>query len=329
MIEVKNMQSQKGIALIDMAIAVIVTGLIISMAILGFSKVMQFSYEKRTLADIERVADAISIYAQKHMRVPCPADPANADIPPFGAERGSGSAGRNFGSCASAANAVGIIPFATLGLPRRYAQDRYGNYLTYRVSPVSADQPALAVGKPINQWCMTNPYWNNGSGDYVALEKAAFCCGTLEVGQTPATVEDVDIFGSRNVSILNRAVARSGGDPSEYKDSTQVPATLLELANDVPPMFPAYVIVSHGQNGLGAYSKDGGIRNLSGMNTTERRAERENADDDRIFYASDRNMSASVTTGINLSRRLIDDIVFWQTPGQVLNRVGGISCARP
>ena len=59
-------------------------------------------------------------------------------------------------------------------------------------------------------------------------------------------------------------------------------------------------------------------------------AEAENADGDITFFAPDRMANNPTAAGEqSLFRPDIDDIVFWQTPFQVLGRVGGVSCSSP
>ncbi len=360
-------QKEKGFTLIELAIAMVIVALLVSFATVAFSGLLRRGFEDKTFDGMEIVADAIAVYAQRHMRVPCPADPtgvAGGSTEPFGAERGSGAAGNVFGTCRTIADAEGIIPFATLGLPQKLAKDRFGNFITYRVSVSSAEEPVISSARPINNWCMTRPYWNvfyddnfDGSNDasdnngnldagetrYPNLAKAAFCCGTWGAGGLPDVSGDVQIQGSfgalPNLSrLVNDAVTGTaiGATVDEYRDSTAAPPTYAELANpvggggidfSVPPMFPAYILVSHGQNGAGAYDSQSGVRpSTAGMTAQEI----ENVDSDVNYFASDRTSPVN-PGGANptLFRPDIDDIVFWEMPSQVLGRIGGVSCTRP
>ncbi len=358
----KEIEKQKGFTLVEMAIGMVIIGLLVSFAAVAFSSILNRNAEKKTFENMEVIADAISIYAQKHMRVPCPADPtgvagATANGEPFGAEIRSGGAGSVSGLCNTIADAEGIIPFATLGIPQNLVKDKFGNYITYRVSVTSALRPSVAAGFPINSWCMTRPYWNQWFDDnydgvldatdndnnidageefYVSRVKAAFCCGTWGAGATAGVAGDVDIQGSFNASLpnLSRGVG-TGGDVLEYRTAVNAPPTRAELINPgiagfadstVPPLFPAYVLVSHGQNGDGAFSSETGIRNIAGIANPEL----ENVNNDVTFFAPDRLASTAPGAGFtSLFRVNIDDIVFWATPSQVMGRIGGVSCSAP
>ena len=347
----KKQEAQKGFTLVEVAIALIIISLLVGFASVAFSGLLRRGHEKNTFKDMEIIADAITVYAQKHMRVPCPADPGNAGPEPFGAERGSGANGDIFGQCNTVALAEGILPFATLGLPQRLARDRFGNFITYRASVTSALRPADAITFDINNWCMTRPYWYTDDNIYANPAKAAFCCGTWVGDQPPGTSigtsGDVIIEGSfaplPNLSRNNRDFF--GGDEDEEYISTDttvdaVPSYDKLLGTGIagyvagtsstsPPRFPAYILISHGENGLGAFTGNGAGR-IAIPAGADFDAERENADGDVTFYTSDRLASQSPGgAGQDLFRPNIDDIIFWQTPTQIMGRIGGVSCIHP
>ncbi len=352
MIETVENKNTQGFTLVEMAIGLAITGLILSFAAIAFSSAIKFNHDKATFEKMERIADAISIYAQSHMRVPCPAEPNRTPTgnENYGTEinaRQSSTAPNRFegfGRCDTIADAEGIVPFATLGLPVDAAKDEFGNFFTYRVSVTSALYPDVASTQPINKWCMTAPRWyadtnNDSTSDtYISPAKAAFCCGTwIRPPLTPAvrqTDGDIEIRGSFGLlpglnrkSAVQGGVDGQGGAFAEYRTTATVPPTLGDLSNSRPPAFPAYILVSHGANGLGAYVDDTNVRSpVPAANV----AEVENADGDNVFYATDR-MAPTVPTGANipLTKNDIDDLVFWETPSQVLGRLGRVSCARP
>ena len=349
-IMIDNLNKQSGFTLVEMAIGMVVVGLLVGFATIGFSSALRFGFEKKTFADMEVVANAIAVYAQKHMRVPCPADPtgvtgATAGGEPLGTERGSVD-GTLFGQCNTLATAEGAIPFATLGLPQRYARDRFGNLLTYKVSITSALRPTDTSGDTVllNNWCRTEPHWyadtnDDGTTDAdVARAKAAFCCGVFITPGLSGRVGmsgDVIIEGSFGALPNLSRTFGAGGFGLEYSVPTSPPPNRQALVDPglpsgsptptVPPSFPAYVIISHGQNGENAYISETGLRPPAIGSV----AERENADGDVIIKTTDRLNPNDPGAANRLYRTDIDDIVFWQTPAQVLSRIGGLSCGRP
>ncbi len=329
---IKKIQTQKGFTLIEMAIAMIIVSLLVAFASVAFSGMLRRGYEKNTFKDMEIIADAIAIYSQKHMRIPCPAAP-DGD----GTERNS-AGGTIFGQCRTVADSEGTVPYATLGLPQHLTRDRFGNFITYRVSLTSAQRPteSTTAGRLFNNWCMTRPYWhadtgNDGTTDtYTNLAKAAFCRGTWNPEGVAAGLAgpagDISIQGSFGaLPNTNRQTAGSGGVIGEYRPSTSNPPPYASLLNTVPPSFVAYTLVSHGQNGAGAYTGIGTNKSAGAVG-----AEAENANSDMIYNVSDRlASSAPGAGGIDLFRPDIDDIIYWQTPTQIMGRLGGMSCSHP
>lgn len=346
---IKNKETQKGFTLIEMTIAMLILSLLVAFATVAFSSLLRRNFEKKTFADMEVIADAMAVYAQKHMRVPCPADPTGAGPENFGMERGSN--GNVFGQCDTIALSVGMLPFATLGLPQKMTLDRFGNMLTYHVSTTSSLPPVVAATQEINQWCMTRPYWHADvdfdgiTDDFVNPAKAAFCCGTWGVAPWPdGTDGDVEIRGAYDQPLpnLSRQVddgsTSVGANSAEYIDpGLNTPPSYAQLDGSVlgagytstaPPMFPAYVLVSHGQNGGGAYQTSSGVRGpVAGLSVPEI----ENTNDDTVYFASDRvsPLNPVGAGATRLDRQEIDDIVFWESPSQILGRIGGISCSSP
>lgn len=328
----KGNNHQDGFTLIEMAVTVALIGFLMSAAFVTIAAMLAKKSELSTLKRMELIADAISVYAQHNMRVPCPANPAGAGPEPFGAEWGSGAAGTNYGDCMAVPNAVqreGIVPYFTLGIPAEYVRDEWGNFFTYRVSPVVTNTPldpnmsTTATGV----WCLTRPVWHDGAR-HINLPKAQFCCGTAVPNRTDWDT-DVIMRGPHNIDIMPaRQLADEGGDNADYKNPNPGPVTDPDdLADRFTPLFPAYVLVSHGQNGFGAFNGIGAARMPGGAGS-----EAENGNGDNLFFVTDRlsPVAPSATGGgPDLYRRDLDDIVFWQSQAQVMSRLGETSCARP
>ena len=343
--KIKNNQIVNGFTLIEMVVVIIILGVMVSFTVSMFSGVLGRYYDKNTFSNIDKIADAIAVYAERNMRVPCPADPIGVSKKtkqgePFGTEVGSGPDGTEVGNCPTIKQAEGIVPFITLGIPLNLVKDGYGNFITYRASVTSAVRPGKLKNLPINNWCMTRPHWYKDtdldgiSETYVSLEKAAFCCGTWGAGETDGVEGDVVIKNSAGPTPYLTRSAMHGGLQKEYRKYTQTPPTYQELVGSrilgiqknkytVIPTFPAYVLVSHGQNAEGIFNSQNGKRYTRGI----KKAEFENANGDTIFLASNR-MEANAHKNENFVG-YIDDIVFWETPAHILSRFGGMSCNKP
>lgn len=133
---------EAGFLLLVAGIVMIAAGIfIIALISQGISNLRE-SRELETEKRMDVVSRALSAYAQRHNRIPCPANPDIADTDePFGAERGSGADGLEYGDCSDPDDQEGIVPFLTLGIDASYGRDAWNNFLTYAVNPAFTIDP--------------------------------------------------------------------------------------------------------------------------------------------------------------------------------------------
>ena len=124
------MKQSSGFSLIELAMAVLIIGLLLAGALLPLSS----QVETRNIAETQRAMDAIKEaiigFAQANGRLPCPADGTiKAGMTNAGLELWSGTTctGNVF---------YGAVPWSTLGVPET---DGWGRRFSYYVSPIFAD----------------------------------------------------------------------------------------------------------------------------------------------------------------------------------------------
>jgi hypothetical protein len=259
----------------------------------------------------------VAAYAQRMNSLPCPADPA------------VNSMSREFGFARSACNnytAEGIVPFRTLNLAERDARDGWGRLMTWRISPVLANTTS---GNQIFMRCRRFPWFEGntpGSGHVVNVYpgKARFCCPP-EDGDFPPAI-DLRVFASAADIPKETTVDKIGrkADPSFYGDINQaVNVGAMGALAPIPPeagneeVF-AVAIISHGQNGIGAYLANGTGARLTGAVGADERA---NIDGDRDIVSHPVN----ATAGPNY----FDDIVTWRTQLGLMGELNNASCFMP
>lgn len=259
----------------------------------------------------------LAAYAQRTNSLPCPADPA--------VDPGSRNFGFARGTC-GIDTATGLIPFRTLNLSEHDARDGWSRFMTYKISPVLAN---TASGNHIFMRCRRFP-WFDGNPPDVAHpsnlypQKARFCCPPDDGGFPPAT--DLKVFSSAAAIPAGITINKTGrkAEPSYYDDINKpvnigpqgslapVPA---EAGNE--ELF-AVAIVSHGQNGVGAWLANGTNDRLSGP---------VNADE-----------AVNIEGGLNVVSRPIDathgpeyfdDIVVWRTQVTLIGELNNASCYAP
>lgn len=206
-----------------------------------------------TLANLAKVEAALGAFVMQNKRLPCPASGLNIDSQAntvVGVERRLTFLLSNvtwevcqvMGPTNTSSDTVkgeikdkqyqtyGVVPWRTLGLKRTDALDGWGNLLTYRVSPdlVKSNSMDLSSCRP------------NGGGPLASSGNEVGRCKTFNGPDS------------------------GGTDPGLY---TQGKGLKVVGSNSVVLMTPegsvstnngaAYVVISHGENGAGAFSAQG------------------------------------------------------------------------
>jgi prepilin-type N-terminal cleavage/methylation domain-containing protein len=320
-----------GFTLIETAIAIVVLGLISVAAINLHERANQQRTMQTTYDHMDEIVQALSVYAETAGRIPCPAAPADSTST-YGWERGVAPAditvgtGRfPMGTCAADGSREGIIPFMTLGLSEKTARDGWGRFFTYSVSPVFAqrnDQAATAADMGVIHGRCRHTGWVNRFDNFNRnAVKARFCCADQRLttydwnndlviqltaaGNVISPQRDSVLSGHYNQMTASTTETSPGGDVYPVIDDSRIEA-------------PAFALVSHGPNGLGAYLVNG----TDGRNSYPTSAnEVENTNNDRIFV--DRDISMGAGAGY------YDDIVRWMTQDGILAAHGALSCQYP
>ena len=281
----------RGYTLIELAVVIAITGVIMVMAA-GFAlPLMETARRIETEEKMARVARALAFYVVRNDRLPCPGAPDRGGAnPPFGYERGSGAAGVTVpANCGAAAgDRVGIVPFATIGLTEGDITDGYGNPFTYAVSPaftLDTGNAALTV----HPRCRTRDWFyadGAAAGSLIPRNptKARYCCP----GENPhAPATDIIVRDSAGNSVLSfareanesAAVSTSGLAYETADQPFALDANVFVPLND-RPVAVNYALISHGNNGLGAYILNGGGQQAAPPAGT---LENENSNGDNIF----------------------------------------------
>ena len=306
--------SERGFTLIEMAVFLVIAGVMLAGAIQMIAPYAEQARLKATKANMERVIDVLAGYAHRNNRLPCPGEPdQGVSSQPFGAERDSGANGDQMGSCSTGA-AEGIVPFLTLGLTEAEVRDGWGNFLTYRISPVftldpgEATRNAHARCRTENVWVLLGDPLDPADDQNWNPPKARFCCPATSAYSSSTDIVIEDAAGDPFWPLQ-----RSGGGYAPVNSA--VSSTAFDLKSDNVTA-PAVILVSHGPNGYGAFIASGG--RTTGQHGTD---EDENADGDRSFITRDRSTSNNASH--------FDDLLVWRTQDQLYAETGEGSCAFP
>jgi type II secretory pathway pseudopilin PulG len=360
-----------GITLLEVAIGLLCLGVMMAGGIALYNGIQQQRRFLVTHEHMDEIVSALSIYAETAGRVPCPSDPSATDIT-FGWEENLTINGvvavpqsnalnvtnGQFptGKC-NAANNEGIVPFMTLNLPYNIAQDGWGRYFTYAVSPQFSrtnDQSHLPTGAvntvpdvgAIHARCRTEGWAGRFDGNNISAVKARFCCDDQQTNGWNATAfsnaTDLIIKFTNLATTLSPQRDVNSNLPANYTNNNGAGGTVYDsltstvLSNVVVPgglptaissvqspiLTPAMVLISHGPNGRGAYLANGTKNRYSPPLPGP--LEALNAApgvSQKTFYDGPANLKQGA--------KYFDNIVRWMTQDSLMAAHGALSCQYP
>ncbi|MHB1205044.1 MAG: type II secretion system protein, partial [Rhodospirillaceae bacterium] len=132
----------RGFTLIEIAIVMVVIGLVLSGGLMAVAPVLQSSKFSDTNAKLDRIEQALTLYVIRYGCLPCPAaanEPAAATYTPGQAVAGSAAYRSGCGTTcnfpvAGAAGTEGAVPWVNLGLSEGDVADGWGMRIGYSVS---------------------------------------------------------------------------------------------------------------------------------------------------------------------------------------------------
>lgn len=130
----RSARSQSGFSLIELAVVLVIVGLLVGGGIAALDATTQQSRRSDQQRQLSEVREALYGFALARGRLPCP----DTDWPPDGAENPSEPMPGD--TCDAD---VGTLPWQQLGLGRR---NPWGQPLRYHVEPAFAEPPADADG---------------------------------------------------------------------------------------------------------------------------------------------------------------------------------------
>lgn len=212
---------QLGFTLAEMAIVIVIVGILLTLGIGVATSQLSNVQRSATQSSLNAARDTLLAYFASSHRFPCPDTSATRT----GLESkivvgGTGTA------CTAA---IGTIPYAAIGLPKSDAIDAYGNLITYVIDPqIDSTQPG--------RWLWAN-----------TLRTALPPSPPNAPPQCSLQANSLALdFGPRG----ELRVMKAAGGPEETYAGTVARAQADRVRAVI-------VLISHGQNGLGAYSPNG------------------------------------------------------------------------
>ena len=226
------------------AVLIAVVGAVMIIALAVFAKMIMQDMERKsgkqlaiaaTVGNSHSLIDkALANFVAQNKRLPCPADGTLASgLLNAGVE----SPFPPTGSCIPVNQTNGVVPWVTLGISENDAADPWNGRITYRVQPALASSLAKLMDM---SWC-------DPAGTATGLSGLALACTPGCTGA--ACMNPLNFLYSKGLQVQDGA----GGWLNR-------PAPPWLGAPALPPpnsTGAAYVLISHGPTGAGAYNKAG------------------------------------------------------------------------
>ncbi len=126
----------QGFTLVEIAIVLVVIGLLLSGGLLAIAPVLQSSRVTETESKLDRIEEALVLHAIINGCLPCPATGATASAVATAGQAVDNTGGAYATGCADAActNGQGVVPWQNLGLSEADATDGFGYRISYGVT---------------------------------------------------------------------------------------------------------------------------------------------------------------------------------------------------
>lgn len=283
---------EAGFTLLEVGVALALIGLIVSGGLVLGGRLLEKNAYRQTGETMERIEQALADFAAQQARLPCPATDAN------GLEDR-----RPTGHCDDDQQ-NGVVPWRTLALTQDDAIDAWGRLITYRVYDHGSNSLTLSSGGS-----------RNGPLDLRY-------CDPSRQQSNPKTTASTCAAPSANGS-GNTPLADYLYDKGIRVGDETTTTTTYNLADPEDLTGAAYVLISHGENGLGAMLPSGSVLATTpppdpqGPPETKLVAWERNQ---RVGASWDENTIIRVDANLTL-----DDVVRWRTILQVAEASGAMA----
>jgi len=178
-------QAHSGITLVEMAIVLVIVGLLLGGLLMPLSAQVEQRRISETQKALDEIKEALIGFAVANGRLPCPAIVTIASgAPNAGLEACNGG---TFGNCTQCANPAGVFPWATLGVSET---DAWNWRFSYRITNYFSQ----GIAQPLGLGCTPDTLPTKASfalcspGDMNVCPINAGCPGTTIAFNLPAVV---------------------------------------------------------------------------------------------------------------------------------------------
>ena len=231
------MRKPHGFTLIEIVVVLAIVALLLTMATFATRAITIQQRFSTTATRLATVDAALIQFVMVQKRLPCPAD---GTIASGGVN--AGVEGARVATGCTGMEATGVVPWTTLGLAENDATDGWQRRLTYRVQTALAGDSALDMSlcDPASTAPVTATAACNAACNAAAL-------GSCTAPQSFLIGKGLQVRNVSGVVVL---------EPNPALNTT-------------PPTGAAYVVISHGESGGGAYLNSGQLATSTTTDGTE------------------------------------------------------------
>ena len=275
----------RGFTLIEIVVVLFILGVVVAMAAAVTTALSASQRLSTTTTRMAAIDAAIVQFVMQQKRLPCP---ANGTLASTDTNAGTETA-RNGSTGCTTNEAGGVVPWRALGLAETDATDGWNRRLTYRVQPGLAADAALDMS-------LCDP-----AGSAAATASGA-CVNPCTSSAVAACTSPFNYLTTKGLKVRNVA-------GTVIMDPVGAPST--------PATGAAYVVISAGSTGGGAYLSSGSI---STSTTTDGTEEAKNYANVAYTAATSYYVDDSISDGAGASH--FDDLVSRPALLTVINKAG-------
>jgi prepilin-type N-terminal cleavage/methylation domain-containing protein len=221
------MRRSNGFTLVEIVVVLLIFSVVLAMATVIVRAVTASQKRSITASRMAAIDAAIGQFVAVNKRLPCPADGRKPSADP-----GAGLETARDVATGCTAQQHGVVPWRVLGIGEQDAVDGWSNRFTYRASGTLAADSGMDMSK-----CDT--------AGTAAVNPAAVCDSTC---------------ASTSLNTCTPPKNFLTGKGWEIRTISTAPIVKVMDPTIDPPTGAAYVVISHGESGGGAYNTNGVIQ---------------------------------------------------------------------